>query len=159
MPSQCGVGEDSWEFLGQQGCQPSQSKGRSTLNIHWKDWCWSWSSYILVTWLKQPTRWKSVQCWDRLKAEGGEGVLGRGGWMMSLMQCTWSRTNFGRWWGQGGLACCSPWGHKESDITGQLNNDMYVYYWISLLCTWHVISQLSFTRKTLKRNQSEMPII
>ena len=24
--------------------------------------------------------------------------------------------------GQGGLACCSPWGHKESDMTGRLNN-------------------------------------
>ena len=24
--------------------------------------------------------------------------------------------------GQGGLACCSPWGHKESDTTYQLNN-------------------------------------
>ena len=23
--------------------------------------------------------------------------------------------------GQGGLACCSPWGCKESDTTGQLN--------------------------------------
>ena len=23
--------------------------------------------------------------------------------------------------GQGGLACCSPWGHKESDRTGRLN--------------------------------------
>ena len=23
--------------------------------------------------------------------------------------------------GQGGLACCSPWGHKESDLTEQLN--------------------------------------
>ena len=23
--------------------------------------------------------------------------------------------------GQGGLACCSPWGHKESDVTEQLN--------------------------------------
>ena len=22
---------------------------------------------------------------------------------------------------QGGLACCSPWGHKESDMTEQLN--------------------------------------
>ena len=26
--------------------------------------------------------------------------------------------------GQGGLACCSPWGHKELDITGQLNNNI-----------------------------------
>ena len=25
--------------------------------------------------------------------------------------------------GQGGLACCSPWGRKESDMTGQLNSN------------------------------------
>ena len=25
--------------------------------------------------------------------------------------------------GQGGLACCSPWGYKESDTTSQLNNN------------------------------------
>ena len=24
--------------------------------------------------------------------------------------------------GQGGLVCCSPWDHKESDMTGRLNN-------------------------------------
>ena len=26
--------------------------------------------------------------------------------------------------GQGGLACCSPWGCKKSDMTGQLNNNL-----------------------------------
>ena len=25
--------------------------------------------------------------------------------------------------GQGSLACCSPWGHKESDMTEQPNNN------------------------------------
>ena len=25
--------------------------------------------------------------------------------------------------GQGSLACCSPWGHKDSDTTQPLNND------------------------------------
>ena len=25
--------------------------------------------------------------------------------------------------GQGGLACCSPWGRRESDTTEQLNNN------------------------------------
>ena len=25
--------------------------------------------------------------------------------------------------GQGGLVCCSLWGHKESDMTGRLNNN------------------------------------
>ena len=27
--------------------------------------------------------------------------------------------------GQGGLACCSPWGGKESDTTEQLNNEQH----------------------------------
>ena len=26
---------------------------RATLHTHWKDWCWSWSSSILVTWWEQ----------------------------------------------------------------------------------------------------------
>ena len=25
--------------------------------------------------------------------------------------------------GQGSLACCSPWGHKEPDMTERLNNN------------------------------------
>ena len=25
--------------------------------------------------------------------------------------------------GQGSLMCCSPWGHKESDVTERLNNN------------------------------------
>ena len=28
--------------------------------------------------------------------------------------------------GQGGLACCSPWGHKESDTTERLNNNIVI---------------------------------
>ena len=27
--------------------------------------------------------------------------------------------------GQGSLACCSPWGHKESDMTELLNNKQF----------------------------------
>ena len=30
--------------------------------------------------------------------------------------------------GQGSLACCSPWGHKESDTTEQLNWKVYVKF-------------------------------
>ena len=28
---------------------------------------------------------------------------------------------------QGGLACCSPWGHRELDVTEQLNNITYIH--------------------------------
>ena len=40
----CGVGEDSWESLGLQGDQISQSWRKPVLNIHWEGLCWSWSS-------------------------------------------------------------------------------------------------------------------
>ena len=38
----------------------------------------------------------------------------------NLMDMSLSKLGVGD--GQGGLACCSPWGHKESDTTEQLNN-------------------------------------
>ena len=31
---------------------------KSVLNIHWKDWSWSWNSNTLATWCKEPTHWK-----------------------------------------------------------------------------------------------------
>ena len=34
--------------------------------------------------------------------------------------------------GQGSLACCSPWGHEESDTTWQLNNNMYKENYINV---------------------------
>ena len=34
---------------------------------------------------------------------------------------TWVWSSSGSWCGQGSLACCSPWGHKESDTTEWLN--------------------------------------
>ena len=34
--------------------------------------------------------------------------------------------------GQGGLACCSPWGRKDSDMTEWLNWTENVFYWLNL---------------------------
>ena len=31
---------------------------KSTMNIHWKDWCWSSSSNTLAIWCKELTHWK-----------------------------------------------------------------------------------------------------
>ena len=46
--------------LWQKGDQTSQSKRKSTLNIHWKDWYWSWSSDNLATCCKEQTNWKRL---------------------------------------------------------------------------------------------------
>ena len=33
--------------------------------------------------------------------------------------------------GQGSLACCSPWGHKEQDMTEQLSNNIPTYCYVN----------------------------
>ena len=82
----CGVGKDSWESLGLQGDPTSQSSRKSVLNIHWKDWCWNWSSNTLAAWCEKLTHWKRLWFWERLKV-GGEGDdRGWDGWMASLSQ-------------------------------------------------------------------------
>ena len=49
---------DSWESLRLKGDQNNQSWRKSTLNMHWKDWCWS--SNILATWCEEQTHWKRL---------------------------------------------------------------------------------------------------
>ena len=63
----CGVREDSWESLGLQGNPTSLSERKSVLNIHWKDWCWTWNSNSLATWWEELTHLKRLWCWERLK--------------------------------------------------------------------------------------------
>ena len=72
----CGIGKDSWESLGLQGDQTRTSYRKSVLNIHWKDWCWSWNSNTLATWCEALSHWKRPWC---RKIEGGRR---RGRWRM-----------------------------------------------------------------------------
>ena len=79
----CGAGEDSWESL---------------VNIHWKDWCWSWNSNTLATWWEELTHWKRPWCWERLRA-GGEGDdRGWDGWIASLTEWIWVWASSRSWW-------------------------------------------------------------
>ena len=67
--------------------KPVNPKRKSTLNIHWKDWCRS--SNTLATWCEELTHWKRLLLKERLKAKGEEGDRGWDGWMASLTQWTW----------------------------------------------------------------------
>ena len=111
-----------------KGIQWVQSKAN-----HWKYWCWSWNSNSLATWCEELTHIKRPWCWERLKA-GGEGDdRGWDGWMASLAQWIWVWVTPGFGDGQGGLACCSPTGCKESDMTERQN-------WSEL--NWSVLTAL-----------------
>ena len=91
------------------------------LNIHWKDWYWSWSFNTEVTWCKELTHWKRPWCWERLKA-GGEGDnRGWDGWMASSTWWTWVWASSRRWWWTGKPGILQSMGHKESDMTEWLN--------------------------------------
>ena len=68
--------------------------------------------------MEELTHLKRPWCWERLKA-GGEGDDRGWEWMASLTQWIWVWVNSGD--GQGGLARCSPWDSKESDMTEWLN--------------------------------------
>ena len=71
------------------------------LNIHWKDWWWSWSSNTLTTWCEELTHWKRPRCWEKLKA-GREGDnRGWSSWMASPSQWTWVWAISGSWWWTG----------------------------------------------------------
>ena len=115
-----GVGEDSWESLGLQGDQTSPSQRKSVLNIHWKDWCWSWNyncwSPDVKNWLirKDPDDGK-----DLGQKEKGMTEIG---WHHQL-NCHEFKQAVGDGEGPGFLAWCSPWGHKELNMTEWLNHN------------------------------------
>ena len=96
-----GVGKDSWESLGLQGNPTSQFYRKSALNVHWRDWCWSWNSNTLATWCEELIHWKRPWCWERLKA-GGEGDNRvQDGWMALPTQWTRVWVGFRSWWWTG----------------------------------------------------------
>ena len=69
----------------------------TVLNIHWRDWCWSWNSNTLVIWFEELPHLKKPWCWERLMA-GGEGdSRGWDGWMVSPTQWTWVWVSCGSW--------------------------------------------------------------
>ena len=63
------------------------------MNIHWKDWCWSWNSNTLATWCEELTQRKRLWCWERQRAGGEEDDRGWDGWVAPPTQWTWVWAN------------------------------------------------------------------
>ena len=139
----CGIEEDSPEFLGLQD-QTSPSQRKSVLNIHWKDWCWSCSSNA-KNWhiAKDPDAGS-----DWRQEEKGMTEDEMVGWHHQLDRHESEQTP-GVGEGQGCLTCCSPWGRKELDTTEwlnwtELNSSPILYPWsLTRVIPWVLLLGLS----------------
>ena len=126
----CGVGEDSWESLGQQRDQTGQSLRKSVLNIHWKDWCWlQYFGHLVWRTLigKNPDAGKEWRQEEKGTAE--DEIVG---WYHQLNGQEFEQA-LGVGDEQGSLVCYSPWGHRASDMTEWLN-------WIYLFLITYSVS-------------------
>ena len=71
----------------------------------------------LVTWCEELIHWKRPWCWERLRAGKEKDTENEMvGWHHQLNGHDFEQTP-GDTEGQGRLACCSPLGRKESDMT------------------------------------------
>ena len=70
---------------------------------HWKDWCWSWNTSILVMWSEHLTHWKKSLILGKTESRKRRGIRGWDGCIASSVQWTWTWANFKRCWGTEGL--------------------------------------------------------
>ena len=113
----CGVGKDSWESLGLQEIQPVHPKGdQSWVFIERTDV----EAETPILWPPHAKSWLIRKDPDAGKDWGQEekGMTEDEmvGWHHRLSGHEFEQA-LGVGEGQGNLACCSPWGRRESDMT------------------------------------------
>ena len=117
----CVVGEDSWESLGLQEIEPVHLKGdQSWVFIGRTDA----ETETQIPWLPDAKNWL---IWK--DPDAGKDWRWEEKWITEDEMVKWHHRFDGHEFkqtsgvsdGQGGLACCSTWGRKESDTTEWLN--------------------------------------
>ena len=117
----CGVGEDSWESLGLQGIQPVHPRGNQSWVFFGRTDVEAETPILCSPEAKSWLIWKDPDAGkDWGQEEKGMTEDEMVGWHHRLNGHEFEWTP-GVGDECGGLVCCSPWGHKELDMTERLN--------------------------------------
>ena len=135
----------------------------SVLNIHWKDWCWSWNSNTLATRCKELTHLKRPWCWERLKVEGEGDDRGWDGWVASLTQWTWVWVKLRSWWWTGRPGVLQSMGSQRvghnwatelnwTDSLPLIYQGILVYFFKSKF--YHLQSTFSIIKRSIEKGMN-----
>ena len=132
----CGVGEDSWESFELQGDQTINLKGNQPWILIGRT---DAEAEAPILWPPNVKSWimrkypDAVKDWRQEEKEMTEDEMA--GWHHWLNGHEFEQAP-GDSEGQESLGCCSPWGHKESDM----NNNKGLKFWI-----WITVNVLNKT--------------
>ena len=139
----CGVGEDSWEFLGLQGYQPWDFFGGKDAEAE-----------TAVLWPPHAKTWligkdsDAGRDWGQEKGTTESEMAGWHHWLDGR-ESGWTP---GVGDGQGGLACCDSWGCKELDTTERLIWSDLIWKSFSKrnqmtwICHWAILNRSSWLK-------------
>ena len=134
MPLNCGAGEDSWESLELQEIKPVNLKGNQPWTFLGRTNADAEAPIFWSPDVKSPLIGKDPDAgkdWGQKKRVSEDEMTGcynqcnpEDEMTGCHDQCNGHELGqtLGDAKGQGGLLCCSPWGHEESDMTGRSNN-------------------------------------
>ena len=128
----CGVVEDSWESLGQQEIKPVNPKNQSWIFVGRTDA----EAEMPILWPPDAKNWfigKDPDAGKDWRQEEKGTTEDEVVWWHHRLDGHEFEQAPGVGDGQGSLACCSPWDHKELDMTERLN---WTEGWVIYGGTW-----------------------